>query len=85
MEKSDIAPVITRLCDLQSQQFAETKKLVLALAAVRKVMTDRGDKDFQSDLQKKTHQLEQGELGRKIRMQCSAFDQELQSLKNELL
>ena len=43
MEKSDIAPVITRLCDLQYQQYVAYQELAVALAAVREVMTDRGD------------------------------------------
>jgi hypothetical protein len=64
MDDSVFTPVITQLCDYQLQQFQFGQELLLQIAAIREVMKDRGDKDFESDHQKKILHLRQGELGR---------------------
>jgi hypothetical protein len=85
MEKSELAPVITQLCDLQLQQFQFGHELLIQIVAIREVMKDQGYRDFESEFQKKTLQLKQGALGQEFSWKLAAFGQELDRVKSLLL
>ena len=84
MEKSELKPLINSLCDLQLQQYQFGQELLIQMVAIREVMKDRGDSDFESEFQKKTLQLKQGPLGQQLSGHISAFGQELQRVKSAL-
>jgi len=85
MEKSDLAPLFTHLCDLQLQQYQFGQELLLQIVAMREVIKDRGHPDFESEFQKKTLQLKQGTLGQQLSARIAAFDQELRRVQSLIL
>lgn len=85
MEKSDLMPVITRLCDLQLAQFKFNQELLLGSVAIQYLMEEQGHPDFRKAWQGKLRHLRGGELGQQIAQDIAAFGQEIQQLKSTLL
>ena len=84
MEKSDLAPFINGLCELQLQQFQFGQELLIQIVAIREAMKDHVDPDFESRFQTKNAQLKQGALGQQLSAHIAAFGQEIDSLKRTL-
>jgi hypothetical protein len=80
LKNSDLKSAISRLCQLQREHFLITLELTTVLAAAREVMKNQGYEDFLSNLQTKTLQLKQGDIGDKNAQDIQRFDQGIREL-----
>lgn len=85
MDKADLAVIVSEFSHMHGQLFEMIQTLTLGLRAVQELMEDRGDKTFQIDLQSKIQFLQDGEFGRQLAQDKSAFDASLQRVMTNLI
>lgn len=85
MDKADLATIVSEFSHMHGQLFEMVQTLTLSLRAVQELMEDRGDRTFQVDLQSKMQFLQDGEFGRQLALDKSAFDASLQRVMMDLI
>ena len=85
MEREDLVVIVKEFSQMHAQLFDMVQTLTLSLKAVQELMEDRGDKGFQDDHQTKMQFLQDGEFGRQLALDKSAFDASLRRVMTDLI